>query len=224
MLVDRREELGRARAVTVNRIHRLLLELVPGGARRWLSARQARAMAEEVAPGDPATRMRLRVVGELIDDLEILDARIKAANKELRQSVAATGSTLMELPGIGPAGAAAAARRGRRYSPLRHPGPVRVLERHRPLGCLLGRSEAPPAFSHREPQDQPRVAHHGDGSTVRLRRWARLRQEAQIRRQDSQGSTTSPETAPVQHRLHPHARRPTPTRGGKPGRAIGGDY
>jgi transposase len=103
---DLREELGRARAVTVNRTHRLLLELVPGGAGRCLSARQARAMAEELAPGDPATRMRLRVVGEPIADLEVLDARIKAASKELRQSVAATGSTLMELPGIGPAGAA----------------------------------------------------------------------------------------------------------------------
>ncbi|WP_228541592.1 transposase [Nocardia sp. XZ_19_369] len=43
---------------------------------------------------------------ELIDDLEVVDARIKTANKELRQLVAATGSTLMELPGIGPAGAA----------------------------------------------------------------------------------------------------------------------
>ncbi|WP_405136665.1 IS110 family transposase [Nocardia sp. NBC_01388] len=106
MLVDRREELGRARAVAVNRIHRLLLELVPGGAKRWLSARQARAMAEEVVAGDPATRMRLRVVLELISDMEVVDARIKVANKELRESVTATGSTLMELPGIGPAGAA----------------------------------------------------------------------------------------------------------------------
>nr|WP_231951723.1 hypothetical protein [Nocardia terpenica] len=48
-------------------------------------------------------RIRLRVVGELIDGLEGVDTRIKAADKELRQSVAATGSTLMELPGIGPA-------------------------------------------------------------------------------------------------------------------------
>ncbi|MGW0249154.1 transposase [Nocardia goodfellowii] len=106
MLIDRRDELGRARTELVNRIHRQLLELVPGGAKRWLSARQARAMAEDVAPSGPAGRMRLRLVGELIDDLEVVDARIKAANKELRQQVAATGSTLMELPGIGPAGAA----------------------------------------------------------------------------------------------------------------------
>jgi transposase len=33
MLVDRRDELGRARTQTVNRLHRLLLELFPGGQR-----------------------------------------------------------------------------------------------------------------------------------------------------------------------------------------------
>jgi transposase len=31
MLADRRDELGRARTETINRLHRLLLELVPGG-------------------------------------------------------------------------------------------------------------------------------------------------------------------------------------------------
>jgi transposase len=32
MLVDRRDELGQARTQTINRLHRLLLELFPGGA------------------------------------------------------------------------------------------------------------------------------------------------------------------------------------------------
>ncbi len=43
MLADRRDELGRARTQTVNRIHRLLLELLPGGPKQFLSAAQARA-------------------------------------------------------------------------------------------------------------------------------------------------------------------------------------
>ncbi len=33
MLADRRDELGRARTQTINRLHRLLLELFPGGAK-----------------------------------------------------------------------------------------------------------------------------------------------------------------------------------------------
>ncbi|MFE9328845.1 transposase [Nocardia sp. NPDC052278] len=48
LLVDRRDELGRARTELLNRIHRLLLEQVPGGAKRFLSAMKARALVETV--------------------------------------------------------------------------------------------------------------------------------------------------------------------------------
>ncbi|MGW5111164.1 IS110 family transposase [Nocardia sp. NPDC004123] len=106
LLVDRRDELGRARTELLNRIHRLLLELIPGGAKRFLSARQARALAEAVEPGDAAATVRLRLVTELIDDLEVVDRKTKAADKELEQLVVARGSTLMDLHGIGPSGAA----------------------------------------------------------------------------------------------------------------------
>jgi transposase len=42
MLVDRRDELGRARTQTINRLHTLLLELFPGGAPQFLSSHKAR--------------------------------------------------------------------------------------------------------------------------------------------------------------------------------------
>ncbi|WP_243715176.1 IS110 family transposase [Micromonospora sp. KC207] len=38
LLVDRRDQLGRARTEIVSRLHHLLLELVPGGAKKFLSA------------------------------------------------------------------------------------------------------------------------------------------------------------------------------------------
>src|SRR5580698_1612611 len=41
LLADRRDGLGHARTDTVNRLHRLLLELLPGGAKKFLSAQQA---------------------------------------------------------------------------------------------------------------------------------------------------------------------------------------
>jgi transposase len=44
MLADRRDEVGPARTQTINRIHRLLLEVVPGGSRPFLSAAQASAL------------------------------------------------------------------------------------------------------------------------------------------------------------------------------------
>src|ERR1700761_8509876 len=50
MLADRRDELGRARTQTVNRLHRILLELFPGGAKQFLSAQQARALVATIKP------------------------------------------------------------------------------------------------------------------------------------------------------------------------------
>src|SRR4051812_26918721 len=50
LLADRRDELGTARTLTVNRLHRLLTELIPGGAKKALSAAQARALLATVRP------------------------------------------------------------------------------------------------------------------------------------------------------------------------------
>jgi transposase len=49
---------------------------------------------------------RRRVAAELIADLERVYRRAKDADKELREMVASTGTTLMDLHGIGPSGAA----------------------------------------------------------------------------------------------------------------------
>ncbi|GAA2017306.1 hypothetical protein GCM10009740_00920 [Terrabacter terrae] len=92
MMVDRRDELGRARTQTVNRLHRLLLELIPGGAKTFLSAPQARALVAKVKPRDLVGKTRRRLVVELTGELEVIDRKIKAADKE--------------LTGIGPTGAA----------------------------------------------------------------------------------------------------------------------
>lgn len=52
LLVDRRDQLGHARTEVVSRLHHLLLELVPGGAKKFLSAQQARALLNTVRPRD----------------------------------------------------------------------------------------------------------------------------------------------------------------------------
>ena len=106
LLVDRRDELGVARSQAINRIHRLLLELLPGGAKKFLSADQAKALLATVRPRDVAGRTRRRLTAELIGELVVIDKRIKTADRELRELIAATGSTLLELHGIGPSGAA----------------------------------------------------------------------------------------------------------------------
>ena len=106
MLADRRDELGQARTQVVNRLHRLLLELLPGGAKKFLSARQARALIAAVKPRDLAGKTRRRLAVELTGELEAIDKKTRALDKELTGLVAARGSTLMDLHGIGPSGAA----------------------------------------------------------------------------------------------------------------------
>ena len=106
ILVDRRRSLGDDHTRMVSQLHQLLLELIPGGAKKDLSARQARALLAKVRPRDAAGKTRRRVAAELIGDLERIYQRKKAANKELTELVAATGTGLLDLPGIGPSGAA----------------------------------------------------------------------------------------------------------------------
>jgi transposase len=106
LLVDRRDGLGRARTDLLNRIHKLLLELVPGGAKKFLSAAQARALLNTVRPRDLVARTRRRLSSELITELVGVDKKIKAADKELSALIKTTGSSLQDLHGIGPSGAA----------------------------------------------------------------------------------------------------------------------
>ena len=101
LLADRRDELGRARTQTVNRIRRLLLELLPGGAKKFLSAARARALIAAVRPRDIAGKTRRRLAAELITELEGIDRKIKACKKEITGLVEAQGSTLLQLNGIG---------------------------------------------------------------------------------------------------------------------------
>ena len=106
MLADRRDELGRARTQTVNRLHRLMLDLFPGGAKQFLSAQQARAMVATIKPRDVVGKTRRRLVVEMIVELEAIDKKMKTLKKELTALVTARGSTLLEINGIGPSGAA----------------------------------------------------------------------------------------------------------------------
>ena len=106
VLVDRRRSLGEDHTRMVSQLHAHLLELIPGGAKKDLSAAQAKTLLAKVGPRDIAGKTRRRVAAELIGDLERIYTRKKAADKELRELVAATGTSLLGLNGIGPTGAA----------------------------------------------------------------------------------------------------------------------
>jgi transposase len=106
MLTDRRDELASLRVQTVNRLQRLLSELIPGQRKKDLSALQAKAMLATVRPRDIAGKTRRRMAVEELADLVTVDAKLKKIKAELKAAVLARGSTLLEIHGIGPAGAA----------------------------------------------------------------------------------------------------------------------
>ena len=106
ILADRRRSLGEDHTRMVCQLHRLLLELIPGGAKKALSAAQAKALLARVRPRDAAAKARRMVAAELISDLERIHQRKKAAGKELNALLKATATTLPTLHGIGPSGAA----------------------------------------------------------------------------------------------------------------------
>src|SRR4051794_19662283 len=106
VLVDRRRALGEDHTRMISQLHQLLLELIPGGAKKDLSAAQAKALLARVRPRDAAGKTRRRVAAELISDLERIYQRKKAADKELEALVRQTKTSLLELTGIGPSGAA----------------------------------------------------------------------------------------------------------------------
>ena len=106
LLTDRRDELSARRVQTVNRLHRLLTELIPGGAGKDLTATKAKRLIATVKPRSLVGKTTRRMAVEELADLVATDARLKTLTKELKTAVQARGSHLMDLHGIGPAGAA----------------------------------------------------------------------------------------------------------------------
>jgi transposase len=89
MLTDRRDELAHRRVQTVNRLQRLLAELIPGQRGKDMSALRAKAILATVRPRDIAGKTRRRIAAEELADLVAVEAKIKKATAELKAMVTA---------------------------------------------------------------------------------------------------------------------------------------
>ena len=76
MLTDRREALTRRRVQTVCRLQALLAELLPGRAKRDITALQAKKMLSSVRPRDIAGKTRRRIAAEELADLIAVEDKI----------------------------------------------------------------------------------------------------------------------------------------------------
>ena len=208
MLADRRRSLGEEHTRKVSQLHALLLELLPGGAKKDLSAAQAKALLAKVRPRDLVGKTRRRLAAELVGDLEQIYARKKAADKELKALVAATGTGLLDLHGIGPSGAARL---------LVEVGDItRFPDRNHfaswtgtaPDRRILRRPRPTPAVAWREPTDQPGAAHHGHRPAPQPDRRTRVLRPKEGRREVLERSHALPQTTTLRRRLPRPCRRP----------------
>ncbi|GAA1316057.1 IS110 family transposase [Saccharothrix xinjiangensis] len=102
MLDERRGNLTQQRTRTVNQLHALLRDLLPGGVSTDLTADRACAALTGIRPASPVERARKELARELITDIRALDARLKANTQRMRDAVADSGSSLTDIVGVGP--------------------------------------------------------------------------------------------------------------------------
>jgi transposase len=105
-LVEHRDDLVKARTQTINRLHVLLTQLLPGGAGRGLSADDAAQLLRTVRPRSPGRQTLRRLAVDLVAAVRALDRRIATAGHDISAAVAASQTTLTELRGVGDLGAA----------------------------------------------------------------------------------------------------------------------
>jgi len=98
----RNVDLGHLRNKVACRLHSVLCDLVPGGISREIRAAHARSLLEDVTPTNVTEAARCELAADLLEDFERLEDQLKASKRRIQRAVAASGTTLTELYGVGP--------------------------------------------------------------------------------------------------------------------------
>ena len=108
LLAKRNKELGSARTRTACRLHALLVELVPGGISKQITANRAAALLASVTPASPVEATRHALALEHLEDLRRIDEQMRASKRRISDAVEASRTSSIDIFGIGPVGAAIA--------------------------------------------------------------------------------------------------------------------
>jgi transposase len=102
LLDERRNNVITQRTRLVNQLHALLRDLVPGGAPTDLSVVTASRLLTGIRPAGPVEAARKQLARDLIVEIRDADQRLKVFTAQIADMVAATGSRLSEVDGVGP--------------------------------------------------------------------------------------------------------------------------
>jgi len=104
----RYRDLSRTRTQVICRLHAVLCDLVPGGVPKVITAARAARILRALRGGsDAVAAARRELAAAYLDDLRRIDAQQRETRKKLAVAVAATGTSLTGLFGVGPVIAAA---------------------------------------------------------------------------------------------------------------------
>ena len=103
----RHRDLSRARNQVACRMHAVLCQLIPGGVSKRITAGQAAAILEQAEPRGAAGMARWVLAEQFLTDLRRIDIQRRDVHKKLAAAVRASGTTVTEIFGVGPAVAAA---------------------------------------------------------------------------------------------------------------------
>jgi transposase len=208
LLTERRDDLVHERTRIVNRLHVLLRELRPGGAKRDLSTEQAAQLLRAVRPATAADQTRRGLARDLIADLRRLDRAIRANEAALRAEVLASGTTLTQVLGVGDVLAAKVLGHVGEVSRFPSPGSLRQLCRRGSARGFQWRAATAPAQPSRQPPAQHRTAHGRalPGAPAGAR--TGLLPAEDRRRQEPQRGQPRAQATPGQRRLSPADHRP----------------
>lgn len=106
LLAKRHRDLARLKNKAACRLHTLLVELKAGGLSSEMTVNKAVSMLSSVEVTDEVMRQRIMIATELVDDIARFDTQLKASKKRITTAVAASGTSLCDIRGIGPIGAA----------------------------------------------------------------------------------------------------------------------
>lgn len=106
LLADHHRDLGSLRTQAVCRLHALLRSIIPGGTGIRLSADRAAVVLRSVRPHTAVEVERKRLALGHVSDIRRLDGEIAASKIRITAAVAASGTTVTELYGVGPVVAA----------------------------------------------------------------------------------------------------------------------
>jgi len=148
-VVEDRDDLVKHRTQTVNRLHVLLVRLVPAGAPTNLSADVAAGLLRRVRPREQIQATLRDVAVELVAEVRHLDRHHNRRRTGHHNGRPDRQHPLTGLYGIGPLLAGKILGSRRRRDPVPFTGRVRLLQRHCPDRGFLRRRRTAPALPRR---------------------------------------------------------------------------